>query len=739
MSFRNLSQIAARCIPAPAKNKVLLHDDGTTKDIVKVILVTAPRGLGDTREFAKYIRGNNNMDTCRRLWDFLKDNIEYKKDPIGEQYIQTPAYTWARKIGDCKSYSIFISSVLKNLGIYHYFRFVSFKSPGNTFTHVYVVVPDKGRQIIMDVVMPEFNTEKKFNHKQDYKMSKIYQMSGIGQKPDRKNEIRFNLGDRSMDDLTEGELDLLIARDRLLTEKQIVEGLRGIGSLKAERYQDNLDLINDALEAFSDAKAGRIGDLEDEMDMIIEDAENGEYRMADSIIGIGSISGRREKRKAKRKARKAKRKAKRVVRKEKRVVRKVERKAKRVVRKEKRKAKGGIISRTGKFLKKAAKGVAKVITAPARLVAKGILEIALPKAAPHFLYLFLTDVKAGQAPKVVQEKRKKQRKIANFITKGIGMKERHFMGIVRNGIMKRYKKSPEAVLKEMQSKKFAGLSAFLEGIFGVGDIGAIRRRRRLPRGTRESQREARMKVPRSQRKAMLRKQLTEAPQRRTFDGDMQASFNNLVKIRDGIVEHTGAKKELLNPENAPSLNDWRGLHIKRPEESKVMRIYNDLPAAGPYFLYLFIKDQETIDKLPPVVKNKRNREKFVSNYLSTSLNISQNELLGQFRKGIVARFGKNPEDVIKDQMHGRIAGIGVIPIAAAGTLITIIKKIAGFLKKRFKKEDLESIKADQPGASDWDEMDKEQKLEVERELEEQFDMEEEFRDGARSIWDTLRF
>ena len=63
------------------------------------------------------------------------------------------------------------------------------------------------------------------------------------------------------------------------------------------------------------------------MDLIIEDAESGEYKMANSIIGIGSISGRRAKRKAKRKARKAKRKE------------------RRTARKEKRKAKGGIVSR----------------------------------------------------------------------------------------------------------------------------------------------------------------------------------------------------------------------------------------------------------------------------------------------------------------------------------------------------------------------------------------------------------
>ncbi len=734
MGFRNLSQIAARTIPSPANNKVLLHIDGDTTDIVKVILTTAPKGLSDTREFAKYIRSNNTLDTCRRLWKFLKAHIQYKKDPIGEQYIQTPAYTWARKKGDCKSYSIFISSVLKNSGIYHFFRFVSFKPGDPSFTHVYVIVPDKGRQIIMDVVMPEFNTEKKFNHKQDYKMSKIYQMSGIGQRPDRKNEIRFNLGNRSMEDLTEGELDLLIARDRLLTEKQIVEGLRGIGSLKAERYQDNLDLINDALEVFNDHKAGRIGDLEDEMELIIEDAENGEYKMADSIIGIGSISGRRSRRKARRKERKAKRKE------------------KRATSREKRKAGGG--SRTGKFLRKVGRGVAKVITAPARLVAKGILEISLPRAAPHFLYLFLTNPQNRAAPKKVQDKRKKQQKLAGFIINGIGMKQRHFMGIIRNGIMKRYKKSPEAVLKEMQSKKFVGLSDLLEGIFGFGDIGAGRRRsrrstRKRTRTTRRTQRKARRQAPRSQRKAMrkqqkkvrrqVRKGRAVAPSRQTFDGDMQASFRSLVKIRDGIVEHTGAKKELLNAENIPMHSDWREAELKKQEGDKVKQIFNNLPAAGPYFLYLFIKDPETIAKLPTVVKNKRDRENFVADYLSTSLNISKNELLSQFRKGIVAKFGKNPEEVIKAQMQGKMAGIGVISLAAGGALVEIIKKIAGFLKKRFKKEDLADIEKNQPDASDWDEMDAEQKLEVEQELDDQFEMEDEFEDGGRSFWDTLRF
>ena len=70
----------------------------------------------------------------------------------------------------------------------------------------------------------------------------------------------------------------------------------------------------------------------------------------------------------------------------------------------------------------------------------------------------------------------KQLKLAAFICNGIGMKERHLMGIVRNGIMKRYKKSPEEVLKQMKSSATSGLGQLLEGIFGVEDIGARKRK-----------------------------------------------------------------------------------------------------------------------------------------------------------------------------------------------------------------------------------------------------------------------
>lgn len=108
------------------------------------------------------------------------------------------------------------------------------------------------------------------------------------------------------------------------------------------------------------------------------------------------------------------------------------------------------------FIQNAAQATAKAITAPQRLAVKGVLEVMLPGAAPAFLYLFLpNDAKMTEK---VTRKRNKMVKLKNFIVSVIGMKEAHFMGIVRNGILKKTGKQPEQVLVDMtQGAKVSGI------------------------------------------------------------------------------------------------------------------------------------------------------------------------------------------------------------------------------------------------------------------------------------------
>lgn len=450
----NLLTIANRSMRNANMGKTLAFPDGRTSDIITEILAIDKISKNDTAKFATALKGRTVDETLSNVWHFLKTHISYKLDPVGFQFVKTPSRTWVDKYADCKSFSIFVASLLKNLNIPFRYRFVSFVNGGD-YTHVYVVVPLPGQTIIMDVVMPTYNSEKPFEHNKDFDMTKIYRLSGIGEQP-LKTKI-IDLGTKDIGSITDGEMDLLIARDRLKTEKAIVEQKRGIGSLIGEKYQDSIDMINDALEAVNGFGIGAISDIEKELDLIADDAVNGVYSNSEEIAGIGEIGAKAKRRAVKKVQRAQARITKSTAAKPTQNVLETPKGAPKKKKKGKTKT-GKFLKKVGKAVKKGVKAVVKVSTLPMRLAAKAILEVMLPKAAPFFLYLFITDPKVlEKLPAKVKAKREKSEKIANFIINGIGMKRTHFMGIVRIGIMKQYKKSPENVLADLIKNNIAGI------------------------------------------------------------------------------------------------------------------------------------------------------------------------------------------------------------------------------------------------------------------------------------------
>lgn len=96
-----------------------------------------------TAKISPILQGRSLQETVNNIYQFLYDHVQYTADgPL--QQLRSPACTWTqRKKGvDCKSYSVFASSVLSNLGIKHFIRQI--RQPyfyPEEFTHVYVVVP----------------------------------------------------------------------------------------------------------------------------------------------------------------------------------------------------------------------------------------------------------------------------------------------------------------------------------------------------------------------------------------------------------------------------------------------------------------------------------------------------------------------------------------------------------------------------------------------------------------------
>ncbi len=487
----------AKClIPKPNNEKTVNFQNGNTNDIMKTIIdMDSNNDLMLNKQFSKLFKGDLKYKVSL-VWYFIKNQITYKIDPFGYQFVKSPQKTYFDKFADCKSYSIFAASIFKSLGIPYSYRFVSF-SDSKIPTHVYLVVHGNNSDYVLDACLNEPFIEKPYKHKIDY-MPEIISLSGISCKrrrnPGKRKGIvlkkihkfatmplmapakltsaairkvgkvkrgskfdkvlrfseqtpfenavdlvasrkKFKIG--SIDTMSEGKLSVAIAKHRAELEQDIVAGMRGIGCLKCQQYQNRIEVLADAFLELDRGQPEMIG-------YVIEDVERGVYNISAHTEQIGSISGKRSKVKKSRKDR-AKSRA--------------DRRAKRKKVFAKLKTAGTkFLKKVGETAKKGLKAFAKFATLPMRMTAKAVLEVLLPKSSPFFLYLFITDPKViSKLPAKAARKRKKAERLKNFIVKVIGMKESHFMGIVRNGIMKKFGKSPESLLSNMVKISGSGI------------------------------------------------------------------------------------------------------------------------------------------------------------------------------------------------------------------------------------------------------------------------------------------
>lgn len=100
------------------------------------IVLWIKRFTWQTSELAKALVRSNLLETSILIKDFLFSHIQYSYNDMFN--IKNPACVWALRQADCKSLTIFASTLLLNLGIKHYLRSVYYSGIGN---HIYVVIP----------------------------------------------------------------------------------------------------------------------------------------------------------------------------------------------------------------------------------------------------------------------------------------------------------------------------------------------------------------------------------------------------------------------------------------------------------------------------------------------------------------------------------------------------------------------------------------------------------------------
>ncbi|MCH2194401.1 hypothetical protein [Kordia sp.] len=117
--------------------------------------------------------GYDLITTISKIHEFLYWSLQYKLN-TDLQKIQSPGCSWEIKEADCKSYSVFASSILINLGIAHYIRRVAVNFESH-YSHVYVIIPkdqntlsidDPSDYYVIDATLLE-NVEQDFTANED--------------------------------------------------------------------------------------------------------------------------------------------------------------------------------------------------------------------------------------------------------------------------------------------------------------------------------------------------------------------------------------------------------------------------------------------------------------------------------------------------------------------------------------------------------------------------------------------
>jgi hypothetical protein len=144
-------------------------------DLQKAIEAAIPTAVVQMKQRSNEFKGKTEAETCKKIFDYLKNQITYKADGA-EQQVRVPSGLIRTRQGDCKSYSVFTSAVLTNLGIPHKLVYASYDPTDSTPTHIYVTT-NKG--CIIDAVYGKFNAEKKASNKK-YKDMNISYIAGMG-------------------------------------------------------------------------------------------------------------------------------------------------------------------------------------------------------------------------------------------------------------------------------------------------------------------------------------------------------------------------------------------------------------------------------------------------------------------------------------------------------------------------------------------------------------------------------
>ena len=170
-------------------NSKMLVRDQQVPDIISAMISAHKMYASEYDKISQDFYSGDGVQTAKKLFQFLKKNVQYKIESDKSQRIMSPSAILSLGKNDCKNYALFIMGVLDSLkrkGLIDnkiYYRFASYRLLDEIPHHVFAVIQDKnGNEFFIDPVLSTFNERKTYYHKIDKQPSMpLYSVSGIGQ------------------------------------------------------------------------------------------------------------------------------------------------------------------------------------------------------------------------------------------------------------------------------------------------------------------------------------------------------------------------------------------------------------------------------------------------------------------------------------------------------------------------------------------------------------------------------
>lgn len=266
---------------APFTNfKKVLIDEQNTSDIVKGLIENHENYHNEYDKISEMFIGDNEVETARNVFNFLKQNVTYYIEPIEKQTLRSPSAIVCMKQGaDCKSFASFINGIMSSLnrkGIFNVplaYRFASYRYDTKEPQHVFAVLyPGRKNEVWVDPVLAKFDQRKEpvFIKDKIIKMALIA-MSGTAtkttaslQEMERYRDKLVNMRDKYLDAgvLTYGsskelEFKVAIAKVTRAIQDASITGISGIaGEIGAIDWNNLFGKLVDTAGKFAPQPGG---------------------------------------------------------------------------------------------------------------------------------------------------------------------------------------------------------------------------------------------------------------------------------------------------------------------------------------------------------------------------------------------------------------------------------------------------------------------------------------------------